>query len=465
MLLNLAIQNWMSYYDEATLSLTASLERQHARTLSKIPGFRSKKALPLAAIYGGNASGKTGVLNALRCIKKMILSPATVNKTVPVIPFFLNSKVFNEPTVFDITFLMNDNVYRWVVEATRKTVLYESLEIVKENKIIDIYERDTQENTFEYNDDFFTKSDHIEYVAATTRDNQVFFGNAVSQNVVELNEAYDWFDEVLELVGVESQAWTFANCANGIEGFLQFAGRVLNHLDTGIVALKTEPTNLERLIAEADLQHDIDELKPDEVITLVGNRSMGDYGFELAMIHLENGRPVAEALNAIHADAGGNEHSIPLLFESSGTQRLLGLLPMLFELVNPSNDEVGQKVYVVDELDRCFHTMLTSYLIEHFSDSCNADTRKQLLFTTHDLLLMDQSLMRRDEMYVAQRRIDGCSELIGLNEYKDIRFDKDLIKSYLEGRFGGIPMFSDSSDEVLDEVLSVERSNAGVSAE
>lgn len=465
MLLNLIIQNWMSYYDEATLSLTASLERQHAKTLSKIPGFRSKKALPLTAIYGGNASGKTGIFNALACIKKMILMPATVNQSVPVIPFFLNSKAFNEPTVFDITFLMNDNVYRWVVEATRKTVLYESLEIVKENKIIDIYERDTQENTFEYNNDFFTKSDHIEYVAATTRDNQVFFGNAVSQNVVELNEAYDWFDEVLELVGVESQAWTFANCANGIEGFLQFAGRVLNHLDTGIVALKTEPTNLERIIKEADLQQEVDELQPNEMITLVGNRSVGDYGFELVMVRLENGRPVAETLNAIHEDTEGNQYSIPLPLESSGTQRLLGLLPMLFNLVNPSNGEAGQKVYVVDELDRCFHTMLTSYLIEHFSDSCNADTRKQLLFTTHDLLLMDQSLMRRDEMYVAQRRIDGCSELIGLNEYKDIRFDKDLIKSYLEGRFGGIPMFSDSSDEVLDEVLSVERSNAGVSAE
>ena len=127
MLLNLTIQNWMSYYDEATLSLTASLERQHARTLSKIPGFRSKKALPLAAIYGGNASGKTGVLNALRCIKKMILSPATVNKTVPVIPFFLNDNAFNEPTVLDITFLMNNNVYRLVIEATRKAVLNLSL--------------------------------------------------------------------------------------------------------------------------------------------------------------------------------------------------------------------------------------------------------------------------------------------------------------------------------------------------
>ena len=84
--------------------------------------------------------------------------------------------------------------------------------------------------------------------------------------------------------------------------------------------------------------------------------------------------------------------------------------------------------------------MLTMQLIEDFLDGCSEAARKQLIFTTHDLLLMDQSLMRRDEMYIAQRGIDGCSELIGLAEFKGIRFDKDLIRSYLDGRFGGIPM-------------------------
>ena len=88
----------------------------------------------------------------------------------------------------------------------------------------------------------------------------------------------------------------------------------------------------------------------------------------------------------------------------------------------------------------CLHTMLTMQLIEDFLDGCSEAERKQLIFTTHDLLLMDQSLMRRDEMYIAQRGIDGCSELIGLAEFKGIRFDKDLIRSYLDGRFGGIPM-------------------------
>ena len=64
MLLNFTVENWMSYRDEATFALTSSLERQHIETLSKVPGFRSKKALPVAAIYGGNASGKTGIFRA-----------------------------------------------------------------------------------------------------------------------------------------------------------------------------------------------------------------------------------------------------------------------------------------------------------------------------------------------------------------------------------------------------------------
>ena len=90
--------------------------------------------------------------------------------------------------------------------------------------------------------------------------------------------------------------------------------------------------------------------------------------------------------------------------------------------------------------------MLTSRLIEDFLATCGPDKRKQLLFTTHDLLLMDQSLMRRDEMYIAQRGSDGCSQLVALSDFEGIRFDKDLIKSYLEGRFGGIPMLGEVFD-------------------
>lgn len=442
MLLNFTVKNWMSYRNEAALSMIASRERQHGETLAKIPGFRSKKTLPLAAIYGGNASGKTGFLMGLECLKQMVCGSFGVKESLPVMPFILNEDTLAEPTVFDITFLVQEKVYRFVVEAKRDGVHYESLELISERKTEEIYERDEENNAFSYNEQFFDESKHVEYAFMATRKNQLFLGNAVSQNVTELDDVYNWFDDSLTLISVESHAWSFVNSAVGLEGFLSFAESALSRLDTGIVALETQSINAELLPKDADFQKTLADLKEDEIISLVGKQTNGDYGFEMITVRLVEGKPSAELLCSVHEDEEGNRYPIPLGLESSGTQRLMGLIPMLFDLVGP-NGEKGEKVFIVDELDRCFHSMLTAFLIEQFSSSCNMNTRKQLLFTTHDLLLMDQKIMRRDEMYIAQRKANGCSELIGLDEYEGIRFDKDLVKSYLEGRFGGIPMFSD----------------------
>lgn len=226
------------------------------------------------------------------------------------------------------------------------------------------------------------------------------------------------------------------------EGLLQYASDILKRLDTGVVGLTTEAMSLDGLPQDANFRKAIADLDEDSLLTFVSERFAGDYGFEMATVRKEGARAVAERLRTVHVGADGEEHSFPLSSESSGTQRLMGLLPMLFDLVG-SDGTVGEKVYVVDELDRCLRTMLTKLLVEDFAKTCDGGTRKQLLFTAYDLLLMDQSLMRRDEMYISQRGIDSCSELIGLAEFEGIRFDRDLIHSYLDGRFGGIPMLGE----------------------
>lgn len=443
MLLNFTIENWMSYRDEATLNMVSSLERQHSETLSKVPGFRTKKALPVGAIYGGNASGKTGIFKALSCLKHMIVNDPGTDGIIPIDPFLLEDGSTLKPTVFDITFIAQERVYRYVVEATVSEVIYESLELISEKSTIDIFERKPSEDApYILNEKFFTESDHVMYAAKSTRKNRLFLGSAVAQNVIELREAYNWFSSTLELVGVESHARTFATFAIEKKGFLNYAADVLSRLDTGIVDLTTEAIDINSLPQKAGLQKSIAELNPDRMLTLVNERNAGDYGFEVITIRKDGAQPIAERLRTVHVGPDGNKHSFALSMESSGTQRLMGLLPMLFNLVNPDGS-LAEKVYVVDELDRCLHTMLTKRLIVDFTNGCNASTRKQLLFTTHDLLLMDQSLMRRDEMYIAQRDVNGCSELVGLAEFEGIRFDKDLIRSYLDGRFGGIPMLGE----------------------
>ena len=444
MLLDFTVRNWMSFRGEADLNLTSSLERQHMGTLAKLPGFRSKKALPVAAVYGGNASGKTALFKALAALREMVVGDAGVSGALPVSSFALEEGPAGGPTEFDATFLADETVYRLVVEATSSEVLYESLEVVREKGTVEAYERDASRGEqYSLNLEFFPKSDHVAYAARSTRANQLFLQSAVAQNVVELTDAYSWFADSLELVGVESQSWSFAKAAGATEGFLEFAGRKLAQLDTGIAALTEEPVSLDKAPKDTALAKAIASLGQSDVVTIVMDQAPGDYGFEMVTVRNVDGHPQAHRLGTVHVGPDRKERRFSLAMESSGTQRLMGLLPMLFELSGPDG-AAGSKVYVVDELDRCLHTMLTKQLIEDFTSSCGPATRKQLLFTTHDLLLMDQSLMRRDEMYIAQRGIDGCSELVGLAEFEGIRFDKDLIRSYLDGRFGGIPMLGEA---------------------
>jgi hypothetical protein len=149
----------------------------------------------------------------------------------------------------------------------------------------------------------------------------------------------------------------------------------------------------------------------------------------------KEGELIAWKLVTFHQKADGSEAKFELQQESDGSRRVIDLLPAFLELSAPSS----KKVYIIDELDRSLHTLLTRSLLEGYLENCSQESRCQLLFTTHDVLLMDQHLFRRDEMWVAERNASGSSRLWSFSDYKDVRYDKDIRKSYLQGRLGGIP--------------------------
>lgn len=97
-------------------------------------------------------------------------------------------------------------------------------------------------------------------------------------------------------------------------------------------------------------------------------------------------------------------------------------------------------VWIIDELDRSLHTLLAKKFIELFLQKNKANRGSQLIFTTHDIELMQQDILRRDEMWVVDRKIDNSSSIIAISDFKDIKSNEDLKKSYLSGCFGGIPI-------------------------
>lgn len=446
MILDFAVTNWKSYRDEAELNMVAGRQRAGRDRLARIPGFRTKKAVPVAAVYGANASGKTNLFDALATLKAMVLQAPGFEAPLPVQPFLLGAASLDEPTTFDLTFAAGTDVFRYVVAAGREGVLYESLERLFDSSISRreselIFERyEEQEGGMYLSDTFFEDAELPRLAFRTTRDNQLFMNAAVLQNVRELVEPYGWFSETLNLVGVDSDGFGFALYCVNQKGFLEYAGQKLRDYDTGVDRIEREASSFNRIPKVPGLQRGLDGLKEGDALVAVGGLRPSDYGFEVFVIEKENGKVRVSELVAVHRTEGGGEAHMSLSAESSGTQRVLDLLPMLFDFRAATVG--GERVYVVDELDRCFHSNVTKRIVSDFLASCGPDTRKQLLFTAHDLFLMDQSLLRRDEMFVAERGPDGASTLVSLEDFEGVRTDKDLVKSYLEGRFGGVPRLS-----------------------
>ena len=147
----------------------------------------------------------------------------------------------------------------------------------------------------------------------------------------------------------------------------------------------------------------------------------------------ENGPWSVRELVTQHKTPDGREVLFPLEDESDGTRRIIGIAPAWKDLNSPEIPTV----LVIDELDRSLHTLLTRSLLESFQLSHTSEMRNQLIFTTHDVMLMDADLLRKDEMWLVDRTEEGATQLASLSDFPQKK--KSLRMDYLMGRFGGIP--------------------------
>jgi len=206
---------------------------------------------------------------------------------------------------------------------------------------------------------------------------------------------------------------------------------MLSQLDTGIVHLGGEEIPFENIPLPGSLKIKLQE----DVKEGMSVRLLSEPINERFIITRKGGELTAKKLITYHPQSNGAEVKFEMRQESDGSQRIIDLLPAFLEIAAAGS----KKVYVIDEVDRSLHTLLTRQLLESYLSGCSPESRAQLLFTTHDVLLMDQQLLRRDEMWVTERDADGVSSLLSFSEYRDVRYDKDIRKSYLQGRLGGVP--------------------------
>ena len=428
MIVSFSIENWMSFRDPVSFSMVATRERQHGNRLSKVSQYQTR-ILPIAAIYGGNASGKSNFCKALNFVQRLVVKGTNPDSRIPIEPYLLDDSSSKKPSRFKIELLIDETMYEFSFAVTKKEVVEEKLvQIISRREKI-LYDRKRNIPNF---DPSLDKDQFLHFVFKGTRENQLFLTNSVSQKVDTFRPIYDWFKDTLVMVAPDLRFKSFEYCLDEDHPIYNNMNEILPLLDTGISRLGGEEFPFFEIISIIEkfkrrLQENIEEDMSDPFLEKTTNKRF--------ITKQKDGELINKRLVTFHQKNDGTEAKFEIHQESDGTQRVIDLLPGFFELSTTNST----KVFVIDEIDRSLHPLLTWQLIESYLLSCNSDSRTRLLITTHDVFLMDQNLFRRDEIWVTERNGQGCSELYSFSDYKDIRYDKDIRKSYLQGRLGGIP--------------------------
>lgn len=440
MLINVRVQNFRSFRDEVEFTALATQERQHRdRIFHHAPSNLS--ILPVTAFYGGNGAGKSNLYLALKFARNLIVrGGAKPEDRIPREPFRLDPVCLSAPSRFGFDLLIDSQQVRYSFAVTAEAVVEESLEVLKSETYRTVFRRKRDENKYDWAPDSFKilklELDQEEFVRFKGRDtlaNELFLGAVRGRDIPLLEQVGAWFKNQLVLLDPHTDFRPVEFNLSQIKAFRSYCVESLERADTGINKIDNESVPFDSVRMPK-------EIKADVVLRLEASKTaqaimMRGPDRTRYMITRENGEPKAYKLTTSRKDSVGGAVGFDIAEESEGTERLIDLLPAFYELTSAGTD----KVFFIDELDRSLHTHLTRKLIESFLVSRTPTSRAQLLFTTHDPLLLDQDLLRRDEVWFITKEPGGHSELTALSDFKGVRNDKDIRKSYLLGRFTGVP--------------------------
>jgi hypothetical protein len=426
MLIGLTVENWKSFRNPVSFSMIKTRERQHNERVPWVDKY-DVGVLPVAAIYGGNASGKTNLFSALHFMKEFVTKQRVPKERTGVTPFLLSDETRDGLTKFTARILTVDDImYELSFSLDEKHVDEERLVRFDGKHRRVLYQRKAGKKGIQLDDSLDSDKQRLEYIYDGTQKNQLFITNATFQKCDAFRQVYDWFADSLVLISPTTKYGAPQQYLN-----VPKMAEKLRQLDTGILNLGSK-----NIPVDDDDSRMLKDLFQDKLGDYESMPLSVDLSGPLFVAVRTKGRVSVEEVMTRHKNTGSEALiEFHMSQESDGTRRLMDLVPAFLHVSSSSS----RSVYVVDELDRSLHTLLTRSLIESYLGCCSANSRAQFIFTTHDALLMDQRLLRRDEIWVTERKSDGSSDLFSFSDYKDARKDKDIRKSYLQGRLGGVP--------------------------
>jgi uncharacterized protein len=390
-----------------------------------LPGLSNRRFVRAIAIYGANASGKSTVVEAVSTLARLVRdSASTTDPKAPMAliqPFALAPGQSEIPTAFSITFATVGKRFEYRLAATQERVWHESLRAFLRGKQKLWFSRDwlKEEQRYQWNPNGSAKAtdeDELGFQRDTrheafTLPNALYLSTAVKLNDQRLEPVYRWFKDELHIFQQGERPVGFSFSTRQLIEQSQLANEMVNllkHADLGITGVAAEEVPFSatpELLNSLDLQ--TRERVKDAKVPKV------------QFFHRTEHEPVLLSWEV----------------QSAGTRRL-------FSLSGPWLDILAKGYTVfVDELDTSIHHLMAVALLSLYFGKRN-EKGSQVVFTTHNPLLLDPTLLRRDQIWFTDKDDRGQAHLYPLTDYRP-RKGESVTRGYLSGRYGAIPFVPD----------------------
>lgn len=422
MLMELRAKNCFSFSEEIIFSAKADMRNK--KFASNVHSENNFNVLKTVGIYGPNNAGKTCLVKCIRSAKNILL-----NHKPQLMP-----NIFQESTVcqLGITFLEESREFSydfWYDNKSEEFPYEKFSEITKDqygNEKEHIWLlKDVSSNSYQYEDE-----DLLKMIPLVSQSNLLFY-------LVDANK----FEKLAEIKRIVTK----------------FASKI------DIINMNNIP--LKRTISLMKNKNDLQK----KVVEFIKNSDLYMDNFkyvDMENIHLkmdsDDEKPEEKALDIpeqimdqIRLVSVYKGVSVPsVIFDSTGTKKIAALASYIIEGI-----EQG-RILIVDELDSSIHFKLTRAIVAMFNNELN--TNAQMVFTIHDINLMDCKKMFRKEQIWFVHKDEGGVYVYSLAEFtaqQGIRDTTDIMEKYRKGVLGALP-----DPELICSLLSIKGNRKGVSA-
>ena len=437
-LLSFKAANVRCFRDSLELSLlsTSLAEKSVVRLVPWRRGGRPLGVLPVAGVFGANASGKTNVLRAMDDMRGYVLNSfRSGNPTggIPRRPYLLDPATTSAPSRFEVDLVLGGVRHEFGFVIDDEQVLEEWAYRYPNGRASLMFHRRNSHVTLGDLERSKGRS-----VVELLRPNALFLSTAASANHAALLPLYAWFGRNLRLAEADSRHYRQALTTQllGQEERREWVLSLLRAADLGVTgARKHEPDPVMR-----------ERLQPAVRILA---------GLEGQPQGVEEGPPFQDfGVRLLHRGVS-DDIELDAQDESLGTQVWFGLVGSVVEAL------ADGAVLLADELDASLHTALLAQLVRLFQDPKTNPHRAQLVFNSHDAMLLGESgsdrLLGRDQIWFTEKRGDGSTRLYPLADL-DPRREEAIGRRYLAGRYGATPILSRQEfDATADLITSGER--------